>query len=92
MTDNLAALFAAEPPDGTVLVAWRDDVPFVLERDDNAAKESSKCSLADGHRWWDPGVAAPMTFAQALGGATRVQAVVPIERSGLALAGGEVEP
>ena len=85
MTDNLAARFATEPPDGTVLVAWRDDVPFVLERDDNAAKELSEQSLADGHRWWDTGVAAPMTFTQALDGATRVEAVVPLERSGLDL-------
>lgn len=84
MTDNLAALFATEPPDGTTLVAWTDGVPDVVWRDDNEAVLSA---APDGEWWWSNTKSVrPMTLAKVLEGAERVAVAVPPEYSGLALA------
>jgi len=83
MTDNLANLFANEPPDSTALVAWRDGVPEVLQRDDGAADE---VGAGVGEHWWSTSKVKPMTLQVALDGAERVDAVVPLEQSRLVVA------
>lgn len=83
---TLADMFADEPADGTLLVAWvaRPDgsEPRVVWRDDAEAKRWD--SRPDEH-WFRDSRIAPMTLHNILADATMVHAVVPLERSGLAL-------
>lgn len=79
-TDNLADLFAVDPPDGTTLVAWTDGVPDVVWRDDN---EAVLMGVPDEQCWWSNTKSAkPMTLAAALEGAERVKVAVPLEKAG----------
>ncbi len=78
---NLADVFAEEPPDGTVLVAWFNDgnLPIPVWRDDKRAYLN-----APEKRWFTPGW-GPDTFRRQMQDATQVHAAVPLEQSELKL-------
>lgn len=95
MSTSLAGTpFAEEPPDGTRLLVWRFDDPSgnaaLVYRDDAMASGWPVDNPGPDVHWFEvDGQPGPRTLAEVLEDATLVQAVVPLERSGLTLRAGD---